>query len=241
VVTDGESGLIKALNMLWPKVKIQRCLVHIQRSVRGYLTKNPRTDPGKSLRYLSLKLTKIRTQEIAAEWIAAFASWHATHQFLIDEETYAKDWSGPLPSGIKPTRKWWYTHERLRSAYKSMANPLKQGHLFTYLDDDLTGLGASATTNMIEGAINSGIREMIRFHRGMPIEHRRRACEWSYWSHADEHDRTKLALLIKESEQLLREQEAKKVPAEEVISPEFFGTASIAEEGLYARAGWGWE
>lgn len=239
VVTDGGSGLLKALKALWPKVKIQRCLVHIQRNVRTYLTNNPRTEAAKSLRRLSLKLTKIRTQEAAAAWTAAFASWQAENQYLLDEKTYAKDWGGPLPSGIKATRKWWYTHERLRSAYNSMAKPLKRGHLFTYLEDELTGLGISATTNMIEGAINSGIRDMIRHHRGMPIEHRRRACEWFCWSHTDEQGRAKLPLLIKESRKLLKELEVKNAPVEELIGPELYGTQTIAEEGLYARSGWG--
>ena len=120
-----------------------------------------------------------------------------------------------------------------------MAKPLKQGYLFTYLGDRLTGLGVSATTNMIEGAFNSGIKEMTRLHRGMPIEHRRRACEWFCWSHADKNDRAKLPLLIKESEKLLKELEAKKAPVEEPVGPELYGTASVAEEGLFSRSGWG--
>lgn len=76
VITDGGSGLMKALKGLWPEVKVQRCLVHIQRNVRTYLTLNPRLAAGKSLRRLSLKLTKIRTQEAARHWIAAFADWY---------------------------------------------------------------------------------------------------------------------------------------------------------------------
>lgn len=120
-----------------------------------------------------------------------------------------------------------------------MSQVLKRGHLFTYLKPEHTGLGIIATTNMIEGAINSGIREMIRLHRGMPIEHRRRACEWFCWTHTDEAERAKLPFLIKESKKLLKELEAKKAPVEGPVGPELYGTASVAEEGLYARSGWG--
>ncbi|WP_438286497.1 IS1249 family transposase [Glutamicibacter mishrai] len=239
VVTDGGSGLLKALKTLWPGVEVQRCLVHIQRTVRTYLTKNPRTEAGRSLRQLSLQLTKIKDQEEAARWAAALANWQAQYQYLLDERTYAKDWTGPWPRGISRSRKSWPTHERLIKAYNAMSKVLKRGHLFTFLKSELTGLGISATTNMIEGAINSGIREMTRLHRGMPIEHRRRACEWFCWSHADENDRAKLPLLIKESRKVLKELEAKKAPAEELVGPELYGTASVAEEGLYARSGWG--
>jgi len=117
-----------------------------------------------------------------------------------------------------------------------MNSVLKRGHLFTYLKPELIGLGVSTTTNMIEGAINSGIREMIRLHRGMPIEHRRCACEWFCWTHADSLERPKLPLVIKESELLLKEREAARKPAPDLVGPEVYGTASIAEEGLYARA-----
>lgn len=162
---------------LWPEVKIQRCLVHIQRNVRTHLTLNPRLAAGKSLRQLSLKLTRIRTQEAAAAWSAAFAAWHAEHQDLLNERTYAGDWAGLQPQGLQRARTWWYTHELLRKAYESMNRALRRGHLFTYLDHDFERLEISVTTNMIEGAINSGIRAMIRNHRGMPIEYQRRACE----------------------------------------------------------------
>ncbi|UTM48361.1 IS1249 family transposase [Glutamicibacter mysorens] len=239
IVTDGGSGLMKALKNLWSEVKIQRCLVHIQRNVRTHLTLNPRLAAGKTLRQLSLQLTRIRTQEEAAAWMAAFVAWHAEYQDLLNERTYAGDGAGPRPKGLRKTRTWWYTHDRLRKAYESMNRALRRGHLFTYLDHDLEGLGICATTNMIEGAINSGIREMIRNHRGMPIEHRRRACEWFCWTHAGKSSRPTLPALIKANKAYEQEQaEAKQNAAEEPVGPELFGTAAVAEEGLYSRAGW---
>ncbi|MHC6176748.1 IS1249 family transposase [Glutamicibacter sp. X7] len=239
VVTDGGSGLLKALKSLWPKVKIQRCLVHLQRNVRTHLSMRPRTEPGKSLRRLSLKLTKIKTRAAAAEWSAAFASWQACYQHLLEEKTYAKDWNGPLPKSVKSTRPWWYTHERLRNAYRSMATPLKRGHVFTYLDEDLDGLSISATTNMIEGGINSGIRALISHHRGMPIEHRRRACEWFCWNRAEPRSRANLPTMIRASGKLVLEREATMKPDEEQVGPVLYGRHTTAEEGLYSRSGWG--
>lgn len=239
IVTDGGSGLMKALKNLWPEVKVQRCLVHIQRNVRTHLTLNPRLAAGKALRQLSLQLTRIRTQEEATAWMAAFAAWHTEHQDLLAERTYARDWAGPRPKGLPKTRTWWYTHDKLRKAYESMNRALRRGHLFTYLDHDLEGLGINATTNMIEGAINSGIREMIRNHRGMPIEHRRRACEWFCWTHADKSSRPTLPALIKANKAYEQEQaEVKQKAAEDPVGPELYGTTATAEEGLYSRAGW---
>lgn len=92
---------------------------------------------------------------------------------------------------------------------------------------------------MIEGAINSGIRAMIRNHRGMPIEHRRRACEWFCWTHSLKSSRPTLPELIKATKAYEQEQaEAAQEAAELPIGPEVYGTAAVAEEGLYSRAGW---
>ena len=72
----------------------------------------------------------------------------------------------------------------------------------------------------------------------MPLEHRRRACEWFCWTRADEQSRAKLPLLIKESEKLVKQHEARQKPAEDRIGPELYGRAAVAEEGLFSRAGW---
>ncbi|WP_082123928.1 IS1249 family transposase [Arthrobacter sp. YC-RL1] len=240
VVTDGGSGLLKALKELWPQVKVQRCLVHIQRNVRTQLTLKPKTTAGKALRALSLRLTRIKTRDEATAWIALFAAWHTEFQHYLNEKTYAKDFTGTRPKGIRSTRVWWYTHDRLRKAYSSMNTALKRGHLFTYLREDLHALGINATTNMIEGAINSGIRTMIFHHRGMPTEHRRAAVEWFCWQHTAKDSRTSLGALIRPEHYTPRaRKQAAEDLVEEQIGPELYGTGTTAEEGLYARIGWG--
>lgn len=45
-------------------------------------------------------------------------------------------------------------------------------------EPELEGLGISSTTNRIEGRINVGLRLMLKVHRGLPLEHCRRAVEW---------------------------------------------------------------
>lgn len=46
VICDGGTGLAGALRQCWPDTKIQRCLVHVQRNIRTYLTTRPRSDAG---------------------------------------------------------------------------------------------------------------------------------------------------------------------------------------------------
>ena len=78
-VIDGGRGLASALAACWPHTLIQRCLVHVQRNVRRYVTTNPRTEAGKGLRKLSLSLTRIKTRDQAATWLAALHDWHDRH------------------------------------------------------------------------------------------------------------------------------------------------------------------
>lgn len=239
VVTDGGSGLMKALKTLWPAVKIQRCLVHIQRNIRTYLSLKPKTRAGRSLRVLSLKLTGITTLEQAQEWLVLVNNWHTEYKDYINEKTYATDWVGERPAGIKSNRTWWYTHTRVRSAYETLRIVIRREHLFTYLDPDLEKAGINATTNMIEGAINSGIRRTLRDHRGMPTEHRRTAAEWFCWTHAEPAGRPSLGSLVRPEHYAPQARAEVVQEVEEQIGPELYGTAAIAEEGLYARQGWG--
>lgn len=65
VVTDGDKGALAAIRQYWPGTIIQRCLVHIQRNIRGVTTANPKTDQHKALRQLGINLTRITTPEQA--------------------------------------------------------------------------------------------------------------------------------------------------------------------------------
>ena len=66
---DGGSGLLPAVAEAWPDTQVQRCLVHVQRNVRSYLTTRPRTEAGKALWGLAKKLTRIDTAEKAIAWL----------------------------------------------------------------------------------------------------------------------------------------------------------------------------
>ena len=68
---DGMRGMQTAAGAEWPKTRLQRCLVHVQRDARRDLTLKPKTQAGKELRKLSLELTRIETAEQAARWAEA--------------------------------------------------------------------------------------------------------------------------------------------------------------------------
>jgi hypothetical protein len=186
VVCDGGPGLHAALNQDWPDTRVQRCLVHVQRNVRTQLTSRPRTDAGKALWGLAKTLTRIGSLDEATAWLGHLNDWHTLHGHLIKARTYRDQLRGAaVPAWVRPGQRWWYTHDRLRRAYRLLERLARDEHLFTYLVPDFAGLSISATTNSIEGGVNAGLRDLLRSHRGMPEHHQRRAIEWWLHAHAE--------------------------------------------------------
>lgn len=235
-VCDGGTGLLPAIALAWPDAKVQRCLVHVQRNVRTHLTSRPKTDAGKALWGLARSLTRITTTEQAIVWLRHLHAWHDLHGHLTRERTYlGQQRDGrPAPAWLRPGQRWWYTHDRLRRAYRLLAKLAQSGHLFTYLEPAHAALGISSTTNQAEGAINAGLRDMLRRHRGMPEHHQRRAVEW--WLHAH-------ALDPSPAWDFVRPEHHNPIPAvavepEQPIGPASYDTGLTAEEGLWHRRGW---
>ncbi|KAA1415003.1 IS1249 family transposase [Nocardioides humilatus] len=240
VVCDGGGGLAVAIEECWPDTSVQRCLVHVQRNVRTYLTSRPRTTAGKALWGLARTLTKITTLDEATAWMVLLHDWHDLYGHLVRERTYRYQLTRPgdgaaFPDWIRPGQKWWYTHERLRKAYRLLAKLVERGHLFAYLDPSVRGLHIASTTNQIEGGINAQLRDMLRRHRGMTTAHQRRAVEW--WLHAHAIAAPEPASLIRARH--YRPRPRKTTTPEEPIGPAGYDTGLTAEEGLWLRRGWG--
>ncbi len=63
---------------------------------------------------------------------------------------------------MRANQTWWFTHDRLRKAYRLLERLSQAGTLFTYLRTEFTGLDIAATTNRIEGGTNAQLL------RGLP-------------------------------------------------------------------------
>ena len=161
VVTDGGSGIRSALANTWPDTAVQRCIFHLQMNVTRELTRNPRLQAGRALRALAMNLSTVDTVDAAINWRLALEGWWQRFGHLTKERTLY------LGGGFG------YTHDRLRKAWGILHRAAEAGHVFTFLDH-----GNPRTTSPLEGGINAQIRHLLRHHRGMTIEHRRRAIEW---------------------------------------------------------------
>lgn len=166
VVTDGGPGFAKAVREAWPRTQVQRCLFHVFCQVKRYTTSKPKLLAGVELYSLAKDLMHIENLYQADLWVEKFMNW-------------CEFWCDFLEEKSTTERGLEYTHDRLRKASRSLVSVLNKGTLFTYLKPELTVKGPlSCTNNLIEGATNAKIREMIRNHRGMSLTRRIKAVFW---------------------------------------------------------------
>ena len=176
VVSDGGTGFMKALKKVWPNAKHQRCVFHVFCQIRRYTTGKPKTSAGIELYALSRDLLHVTSRNEANEWTERFIKWMKKYNTFLSQRSYDGDGNS------------WPTHERLLKAQRSIFRLLKEGTMFTYLDDALREEmdRVPSTNNQIEGGINSRLRAMLRDHRGLSIERRIKAVFWWCYMHSPE-------------------------------------------------------
>ena len=182
VVCDGQKGILGAIGRCWPETRIQRCHFHVWQNIRTKLTLHPKTKAGQELLALTKVLLRgIDNLEDTAKWEQQLYNWGKKYDRLIKQKTYADN---PKPG----QHKWWYTHGRLRSAYRQLEKLIANNQLFTYLNKELVKqIGTiPRTTNYVEGGINSQLRTKLKLHRGMTETHQRRLVEWYLYARTND-------------------------------------------------------
>ena len=154
---------------------IQRCLVHAQRVIRRYTTSRPRTDAGKTIYALALKLTRVTTLEQAREWTLRLHDFGQVFKTFLNEKT-------PVPKERRTlNNQWEWTHLRIRKAYNSLLHLSRNNWLFTYLKPPPNVPDPkrwASTTNSLEGGINAQLKRIADAHRGRSGERQRKMLEW---------------------------------------------------------------
>ena len=146
IVCDGRRGLIQSFGT----VPVQMCQFHQSAIIRRYLTKRPQLKAAQDL----LALTDLMKQTDKESFAGALNEWFERWKDFLDERT-----TSPL------TGKSFYTHKRLRSAYRSLKVNLNW--LFTWYDH--VSLNIPNTTNAIDGHF-ADLKNKLRNHNGLSIK-----------------------------------------------------------------------
>lgn len=169
------------------------------------------TDGGSGIRSA---LTAIDSIDDAITWRLTLEAWWQRYGHLTRERT------------MYDNGQFGFTHLRLRKAWSILHRAAEAGHVFTYLEH-----GNPRTTSPLEGGINAQIRYLLRHHRGMSIEHRRRAVEWHLLLHEIPIDRAHRYADPPEPPQPIP-------TSDEPLGPARYDTGLDAGEGLWLRTGW---
>ncbi len=101
-------GIFRALISVYPNIIIQRCLVHIQRQVLAYISRNPKLKTWKELKHLVSY--KILSDSLLFSLL--FNIWKQSNFYFLTEK--------------RLNLKWWYIykHDKIRKAMKHIENAL---------------------------------------------------------------------------------------------------------------------
>ncbi len=105
VVTEGKPGIIE---VFWD-VPVQMCHFHQSAIMSRYLTSRQKLEAGQALREVALMITNSTEKEIEEHLNSRYQKW----ELFLNEKSFNPE-----------TRRWYYTHKRLRSAYRSIRRNL---------------------------------------------------------------------------------------------------------------------
>jgi 5S rRNA maturation endonuclease (ribonuclease M5) len=143
IVCDGRKGLIQSFN----GIPVQMCQFHQSAIIRRYLTKKPKLSAAKEL----ISIVDLMKKTDKESFVGALDLWFIKWKDFLNERTL---------NSI--TNKSFYTHKRLRSAYRSIFNNLFC--LFTWYD--FIELDIPNTTNAIDGHF-ADLKNKLRNHNGL--------------------------------------------------------------------------
>lgn len=160
VTCDGHRAILKAVSKVYPNAIIQRCLVHVKRQIKNYLSGKPKLEQARQLLVISRDITRLKTIEQAQYWLVDFYRWHQKHSTFIETKSFNEE------SG-----RWWYKHKNLHMACSHLINAIPQ--LFCYLNDP----EIPYCTNELEGYFTH-LKEKLTLHHGLRFESKKNFIKW---------------------------------------------------------------
>lgn len=154
VTVDGNPHVIRVFRELWPDIKIQRCLIHIQRQGTSWCRYQPGTKLARELRDLFLEVTSIHTESEMEMFFEGILEW---------EEKYGEK-----------VKNYSSNHKVLSDLKRARSMILKAlPDMFSYLED--TSIPTS--TNSLEGYF-SRLKRDHGNHRGLSRKKRTNFYNW---------------------------------------------------------------
>jgi len=160
VTCDGHRSILKAVRKTGRQIITQRCLVHIQRMCRIWLTQQPQSIAGLELKRIVSKLHTIENREEWGNWVVQLVQWSERHNEYLKQKSFSPG------SGRS-----WYTHKMVRRSFVTIKRALP--NMFHYLDNSRI----PKSTNGLESFFGH-LKQNISIHRGLSKEHFKNYLKW---------------------------------------------------------------
>ena len=167
VTVDGNPQQIRYLRIVWPTIKLQRCIVHVQRQGLSWCRRKPKRTDAKHLREIFLQICTVKTSTEARRFIADVNAWERHFGQAIDQST---------------DRGWVFSD--LMRARSMVLKALPD--LFHYVSNS----HIPSSTNMLESYF-SRLKEHYRHHRGLAVHHRDAYFKWYFYLIPGKNNNTK--------------------------------------------------
>lgn len=159
IVSDGGTGILHAVDEVFPHLPHQWCLAHAHRQATGALGKHPKDERVIELKTLADHVWKIESKEALKWWVKELLVWKQRNfLFYIERRT-------------DTTGKSWYAHPGPRKTLRILLTVAKQS--FAFLNQPLV----PKTSNAIEASIGV-LGDKKRIHRGLKTQRTEPFLRW---------------------------------------------------------------
>ena len=157
ITCDGHKSTLKSIKKVFKnRVIVQRCVVHVERQCRIWITKNPKSQAGQELLKIAKQISQIKTLEHKYIWLRSLYDWDLKHKVFIQEKSRVDG---------------RYTHTFLRKARRMLINAFSD--MFHYIDNP----DIPKSTNALESFFGH-LKDNLSIHRGLSIKHRKAFIQW---------------------------------------------------------------
>lgn len=160
ITCDGHRAILKAINKVCKDVKLQRCIIHIQRMCRIWLSANPKSEAGIDLRKIVSTVHLIENEVQKQIWLKELIDWYNLYEDFVNEKSFSKE-----------TGRYWYTHKMVRRSFIVISKALP--NMFHYLQNPWI----PKSTNGLESFFGH-MKDNLRIHRGLSKQHRKNFIKW---------------------------------------------------------------
>jgi len=151
IVSDGGTGIVKAVGDVFPHAPHQICLAHMHRDVIACIGRYPKQEKVKDLKRLADHIWLIESKEALRWWEEHVTLWIKQHIDYLKEKKYDLD------------HNWWFIHKGVRRAVAILQELPKTS--FKFLDYPTM----PKTTNELEAQFGHLGKRWLA-HRGLKTE-----------------------------------------------------------------------